>query len=164
MWALDFHFDVTASGRKIKILHVLDEFTRESLADLADSSIDADATVACLDKVSSQRGRCPCFVRCDNGPELTANALRDWCRLTSTKTSCIEPGSPWQNPRVESHGGRTRDELLAIEQLHSLLQAQAPVADRRTDYNNYRPHSAPGMLTPAQYPDQWAQDNPTKLS
>ena len=160
VWALDFQFDVTASGPKIKILHVLDEFTRESLADLVDHSIDADATVGCLDKVAAARGRCPENIRCDNGPELTANALRDWCRLTSTNTSYIEPGSPWQNPWVESYGGPMRDELLSIEHLDSLLEAQVLVADWRTDYNNYRPHSALGMLTPAEYADQWAQNNP----
>ena len=113
VWALDFQFDVTASGRKIKILHVLDEFTRESLADLVEYSIDADATVTCLDKVASARGCTPKFVRCDNGPELTAHALRDWCRFTNTNTSYIDPGSPWQNPWVESYGSRMRDELLA---------------------------------------------------
>lgn len=164
VWALDFQFDVTASGRRIKICHVLDEFTRESLADLVDHSIDADATVACLDKIASARGRCPEFVRCDNGPELTANALRDWCKFTSTKTSYIDPGSPWQNPWVESYGARMRDELLAIEQFDSLLEAQVLVADWRTDYNTYRPHSALGMLTPAEYADQWAKNNPKKLS
>ena len=164
VWALDYQFDVTAAGRKIKILHVLDEFTRESLADLVDHGIDADATVACLDKVASQRGRGPEFLRCDNGPELTANALRDWCRYTSTKTSYIDPGSPWQNPWVESYGSRMRDELLAIEQFDSLLEAQVLVADWRNDYNTYRPHSALGMLTPAEYADQWAKNNPKKLS
>ena len=124
----------------------------------------ADATVACLDKAASARGRGPEFLRCDNGPELTANALRDWCRLTSTKTSYIEPGSPWQNPWVESYGSRMRDELLAIEQFDSLLEAQVLVADWRDDYNYYRPHSALGMLTPAEYADQWAKNNPNKLS
>ena len=164
VWALDYQFDVTAAGRKVKILHVIDEFTRESLADLVDHSVDADATVACLDKVATARGRLPEFIRCDNGPELTANALRDWCRLTSTKTSYIEPGSPWQNPWVESYGARMRDELLAIEQFDSLLEAQILVADWRNDYNTYRPHSALGMLTPAEYADQWANNNPKKLS
>ncbi len=81
VWALDYQFDVASAGRKIKILHVLDEFTRESLADVVDYSIDADATVACLDKVASARGCYPKFVRCDNGPELTAHALGDWCRF-----------------------------------------------------------------------------------
>ena len=72
--------------------------------------------MGCLDKVAAARGRCPENIRCDNGPELTANALRDWCRFTGTNTSYIEPGSPWQNPWVESYGGRMRDELLSIEQ------------------------------------------------
>ena len=116
VWALDFQFDVTATGRVLKLLHVVDEFTRESLADLVAHSIDADATVATLDKIAAARGGPPVFVRCDNGPELTAAALRDWCRFGGTGTSYIEPGSPWQNPWVESYGGRIRDELLAIEQ------------------------------------------------
>jgi putative transposase len=74
-------------------LHVVDEFTRESLSDLAAYSIDADATVAVLDKIAAGRGF-PEYLRCDNGPELTASALRDWCRFTAVKTSYIEPGSP----------------------------------------------------------------------
>ena len=75
VWALDYQFDVTATGRTIKILHVVDESTRESLADLVDHSIDADATVAVLDKIVGSRATHPHFIRCDNGPELTANAL-----------------------------------------------------------------------------------------
>jgi hypothetical protein len=118
---------------------VVDEFTRESLADLVDHGIDADATVACLDKIAGARGRHLAFVRCDNGPELTANALRDWCRFAGTGASYIEPGSPWENPWVESYGSRMRDELLAIEQFDTLLEAQVLVADWRTDYNTYPP-------------------------
>jgi hypothetical protein len=97
----DRQFDVTAAGRTIKILHVVDEFTRESLSDLAAYSIDADATVAVLDMIASTRRGFPEFIRCDNGPELTANALPDWCRFTGTGTSYIEAGSPWENPWVE---------------------------------------------------------------
>ena len=138
MWALDYQFDVTATGRVVKILHVVDEFTRESLADHVDHSIDADATVACLDKIVGQRGRHPEFIRCDNGPELTANALRDWCRFGGAGASYIEPGSPWENPWVESYGSRIRDELLAIEQFDTLLDAQVLVADWRIEYNTYR--------------------------
>ena len=106
VWALDFQFDVTATGRVIKILHVVDEFTRESLSDRVGGSIDADATVATLDAIVAARGRHPRFIRCDNGPELTANALRDWCRFSGAGTAYIEPGSPWQNPWVESYGSR----------------------------------------------------------
>jgi putative transposase len=164
VWALDYQFDVTAAGRVIKILHVLDEFTRESLSDLVDHAIDADATVACLDKIVAIGGRHPEFVRCDNGPELTANALRDWCRFGGTATSYIEPGSPWQNPWVESYGSRMRDELLAIEQFDSLLEAKVLVADWRSDYNNYRPHSALGMLTPTEFARQWRTIHQPKLS
>ena len=104
------------------------------------------------------------FIRCDNGPELTANALRDWCRFGGTGASYIEPGSPWQNPWVESYGSRMRDELLAIEQFDTLLEAQVLVADWWTEYNTYRPHSALNMLTPTQFADQWRQTNPPKLS
>ena len=164
VWALDFQFDVTASGREFKILHVIDEFTRESLADVVDYSIDADAAVTCLDKAASARGRSPDNIRCDNGPELTAYALRDWCALTGAKTSYIEPGSPWQNPWVESYGSRMRDELLSIEQFDSLLEAQVLVNDWRNDYNTHRPHSALGMLTPTEHADQRANNNQPKLS
>jgi transposase InsO family protein len=160
VWALDYQSDVTASGRTSKILHVVDEHTRESLADLVAYSIDADATVGVLDKVVGHRGRPPEFIRCDNGPELTANALRDWCRFTGAGTSYIDPGAPWQNPWVESYGSRMRDELLAIETFDTLLEAQVLVADWRKEYNSYRPHSALGMLTPNEYARQWLTTNP----
>ena len=164
VWALDYQFDVTATGRILKLLHVVDEFTRESLCDLVEHSIDADATVAALDKIVGRRGRYPDFVRCDNGPELTAHALRDWCRFSGTGTSYIEPGSPWQNPWVESYGSRMRDELLAIEQFDTLLEAQVLIADWRTEYNQHRPHSALGLLTPTEFADHWRQTNQPTLS
>ncbi len=164
VWALDYQFDVTATGRTIKLLHVVDEFTRESLADLVGHSIDADATVACLDRIVERRGRHPSFIRCDNGPELTANALRDWCRFGHAGVAYIEPGSPWENPWVESYGSRIRDELLAIEQFDTLLEAQVLVEDWRIEYNTYRPHSALGMLTPAEFADQWRRTNQPQLS
>ena len=157
VWALDYQFDVTSTGRTLKLLHVTDEFTRESLCDLVAYSIDADRTVAVLDRLIEERG-VPEFIRCDNGPELTANALRDWCRFTGAGTSYIEPGSPWQNPWVESYGSRVRDELLSIEQFDTLLEAQVLVADWRQEYNTHRPHSALGMLTPAAFADRWRTD------
>ncbi len=164
VWALDFQFDVTARGRIIKILHVVDEHTRESLGDLVAHSIDADATVAFLDKITAMTARVPEYLRCDNGPELTANALRDWCRFSGAGASYIEPGSPWQNPWVESYGSRMRDELLAIEQFDTLLEAQVLVADWRDEYNDYRPHSALGMLTPTEYATRWWAQHQPQLS
>ena len=158
VWALDYQFDVTSTGRTIKILHITDEFTRESLSDLVAHSIDADATVATLDRVVERRGRPPDFIRCDNGPELTANALRDWCQFAHAGTSYIEPGSPWQNPWVESFGSRMRGELLAIEQFDTLLEARVLVGDWQEEYNTYRPHSALGMLTPSEFAERWRED------
>ena len=147
VWALDYQFDQTQDGRRLKLLNVVDEHTREALAIVVERRIDADATVGVLDQLMANRGRPPRFIRCDNGPELTANALRDWCRFNQAGTSYIEPGSPWQNPYVESFGGRLRDELLTVEAFNTLLEAQVLVQDWRIEYNTVRPHSALGYLT-----------------
>jgi ribosomal protein S18 acetylase RimI-like enzyme len=155
---------VIATSSRSKILHVVDEFTRESLADLVEHSVDADATVACLDKIVGQRGRHPEFIRCDNGPELTANALPDWCRFAGCGASYIEPGSPGRTPGSQSYGSRMRDELPAIEQFDTLLEAQVLLADWRIEYNTHRPHSALCMLTPVEFADHWRQTNPPELS
>jgi putative transposase len=98
VWALDYEFDQTTDRRILKLLNVVDEHTREALTIAVDHRIDADATVAVLDRLVAERGRPPRFLRCDNGPELTANALRDWCRFTGAGTS-------YSNP---AHHGRTR--------------------------------------------------------
>jgi len=104
VWGLDFQFDQTSDGKVLKLLNIVDEHTREELGGLVERRIDADRTVAALDDIVARRGQAPEFIRCDNGPELTANALRDWCRFSGTGTSYIEPGSPWENPFVESFG------------------------------------------------------------
>ena len=151
VWALDFRFDQTADGRILKLRHVVDEFTREALAIECRRRIDADHTVQVLDRLVRERGTAPAFIRCDNGPELTANALKDWCRFSQAGSAYIEPGSPWQNPYVESFGSRIRDELLAVELFSCLAEAQVLVEDWRTDYNRNRPHSALGMMTPVAF-------------
>jgi putative transposase len=122
--------------------------------------IDADSTVVTLDELVQLRGCAPEFIRCDNGPELTANALRDWCRFSHTAAAYIEPGSPWQNPYVESFGSRVRDELLAVELFSCLAEAKVMVADWREDYNEHRPHSALAMKAPARFARDWRRDNP----
>jgi putative transposase len=161
VWALDYQFDQTQDGRRLKLLNVVDEHTREALAITVDRRIDADETVKVLDRLVVERGRPPRFIRMDNGPELTANALRDWCRFTGAGTSYIEPGSPWQNPYVESFGSRLRDELLAVEAFSGLLEAQVLVEDWRIEYNTVRPHSALGYLTPTDYAKAWTTHHPT---
>jgi putative transposase len=134
VWAIDFQFDQTADGRILKLLHVVDEFTREALVVECRRRIDADRTVAVLDRIVATRGRAPEFVRCDNGPEFTANALRDCYRFSRAVSAYIEPGSPWQNAYVESFGSRIRDELLAVEIFSCLAEAQVMVEDWRQDY------------------------------
>ena len=155
VWALDFQFDQTADGRILKLLHIVDEFTREALDVGCERRIDADQTVARLQRIVEETGRVPAFIRCDNGPELTANALRDWCRFSGAGSVYIEPGSPWQNPYVESFGSRIRDELLSVEQFSCLAEAKVIVEDWRCDYNEHRPHSALAMMAPAKFADAW---------
>ena len=164
VWALDFQFDRTADGRALKLLNVVDEYTREALALVAERSITADATVAVLERLARERGTAPSYLRCDNGTELTAHALRDWCRSSGTGTSYIEPGSPWENPYVESFNGRLRDELLAVEEFATLLEAQVVIEEWRGEYNTQRPHSSLGWLSPAAYAERWREPQAVGLS
>ena len=125
VWALDFQFDTTVDGRTLKLLHVVDEHTREALA-IAVAALDRRRPHRPGARPDRPRARTAGheLVRMDNGPEMTANALRDWCRFGGSGRSFIEPGSPWQNPFVESFGSRVRDEVLSVEAFDSLLEAQ----------------------------------------
>jgi len=155
VWAIDFLFDQTADLRTLKILAVTDEFTKEALAIEVDRSIDADHTIRVLDRIVARTGRRPELLRMDNGPELTARALRDWCRFSRAGTTYIEPGSPWENPFIESFNGKLRDELLDAEIFETLLEAQVLAEDFRIDYNTCRPHSSLGYVAPARFVEQW---------
>jgi putative transposase len=155
VWAIDFLFDQTSDLRTLKLLAVTDEFTKEALAIEVDRSIDADHTVRVLDRIVARTGRRPEFLRMDNGPELTANALRDWCRFSHAGSAYIEPGSPWENPFIESFNGKLRDELLDSEIFETLLEAKVLAEDFRIDYNTYRPHSSLGYLAPSKFAEQW---------
>jgi putative transposase len=151
VWAIDFQWDQTADGHNLELLHVVDEFTREALAIECRRRIDADQTVSVLDRLVAEHGTTPGFVRCDKGPEMTPHALRDWCHFAKAGSAYIELGSPWQNPYVESFGGRVRDELLAVELFSCLTEARVLIEDWRLDYNHRRPHSALHMMTPAAF-------------
>lgn len=155
VWALDFQLDVTAEGRQIRFCNLVDEFTREALATGAARSFTADDTIILLDKIVSETGRRPEHLRMDNGPELTAAAMRDWCRFAAVNTAFIEPGAPWQNGYNESFNGRFRDEFLTCEQFDTLLEAQVLAEDWRIEYNTERPHGSLGGLTPTAFREQW---------
>jgi transposase InsO family protein len=147
----------------LKLLNVVDEFTRESLVMLVERSIDADRTVSVLERLVAERGA-PEFLRMDNGPEMTAHALKDWCVLSRTGTAYIEPGSPWQNPYVESFHSRVRDELLDVEEFSCLAETRVVIGDWQDDYNHHRPHSSLGMRPPAVFAAQWTASEPASVA
>ena len=163
VWAIDFQFDSTTNGKQLKFLNIVDEFTREALAMNVGRCCNADDTVAALEELVRQRGA-PGHIRCDNGPELTAHALRDWCRFNGSDTIFIEPGSPWENPFVESFNARVRDELLNTTAFYNVLEARVFTEDWRNEYNQDRPHSSLGMLAPAVFAERWRVEQATQIA
>jgi transposase InsO family protein len=150
VWTYDFMKDQTENGRKLKLLTVLDEFTRESPAIKVDRSIRAKDVILVLEYLFMVRGQ-PEFIRSDNGPEFIANAIKKWLKEKHVETLYIEPGSPWENGYAESFNGKLRDEVLNRELFYSVKEAEVIVEDWRLDYNNHRPHSSLGYMTPAAY-------------
>ncbi|WP_412778669.1 IS3 family transposase [Rhodococcus qingshengii] len=157
MWALDFQVDVTVDGRQVRFLKIVDEFTREALATQAFRSCTSDRMTQELDRIIARTGRRPAHIRMDNGTEMTAHAMRDWCRFTGVDASFIDPGSPWQNGICESFNGRFRDEFLNCEVFHSLTEVQVLADDWRIEYNSYRPHGSLGFRTPEAFRAQWLE-------
>jgi len=154
VWAYDFIHDACSSGRKLKLLTVVDEFTRECLAIAVDTSIRAGGVIEVLQPLFDQRGR-PQFLRSDNGPEFVAQKLKAWLTEAGTQTHYIEPGSPWQNGYGESFHSRLRDECLNAEVFANLAEAQVVIEFWRREYNQERPHSSLGYLTPAEFRAAW---------
>ena len=148
VWTYDFISDQTEEGGKLKLLTVLDEFTRESLAIEVGRSLKAKDVIAVLEYLFMVRG-VPGYIRSDNGPEFIADAIKRWLRANSVETLYIERGSPWENGYIESFNGRFRDEILNRELFHSVKAAKVIVESWRLEYNNHRPHSGLGYRTPA---------------
>jgi len=144
---MDFQFDATADGRRLKFLNVIDEHSRLSLATRVGRRCKSKDVLAVLEQLTSLYPA-PAFIRSDNGPELIAHALKRWSENSGTTTAYIEPGSPRQNRFAESFNSRFRDEFLNTELFAIVAEAQA-LADRwRWDCNNLRPHSALQGRTP----------------
>ena len=147
VWSYDFVFDRTEDGRQLKILTMVDEYTREALSIHVARSITSQDVVDELAGIMIQRGSPRC-IRSDNGPEFIAEAIKKWLGSIGTDTLFVEPGSPWENAYVESFNGKLRDELLNGEIFVGLAEARY-LADRyRIDYNKNRPHSSLGYMTP----------------
>jgi putative transposase len=149
VWCYDFIFDSTMDGARLKMLCVVDEFTRECLLIRVERSIPAEIVVQSLAELFEQR--VPQHLRSDNGSEFVADAVQQWLQDAGTGTLYIEPGSPWQNGFVESFHGRLRDELLNREAFGSLAEAKLVVEDWRRAYNEQRPHSSLGYQSPAAF-------------
>jgi putative transposase len=148
VWTYDFVFDRTADGRKLRMLTVADEYTRECLAIEVARRLSSQEVLAVLADLCVRRGP-PAYIRSDNGPEFVAQAVRRWLGRIGVQTLFIEPGSPWENGYIESFNGRLRDEYLNGERFDTLLEAQVLIEAWRNEYNRIRPHSSLGYRSPA---------------
>jgi transposase InsO family protein len=150
VWSYDFVMDQTEDGRTLKMMPIVDEYTRECLYLRTERSITAKDVVATLLRLFNERGA-PEYIRSDNGPEFIAKALKRWLELSSVRTLYIEPGSPWQNAYSETFNNHFGDELLKREIFANLLEAKVLVEDYRKEYNQERPHSSLGYQTPGEF-------------
>lgn len=150
VWSYDFVMDQTEDGRRLKMLPVVDEQTRECLTVEVERRFKAADVVETLAGLFKKHGA-PRYIRSDNGPEFIARAVKEWLKKSGVETLYIEPGSPWENAFVESFNGRFRDELLNREVLTSLTEAKVMVRQYVKEYNEHRPHSSLGYLPPATY-------------
>ena len=147
VWSYDFVSDQTKDGRKLKMLVVIDEFTRECLTISVRRRIRSNEVIQILADLFLKRG-CPKYIRSDNGPEFICRTLRWWFGTLEVSPLYIQPGSPWENGYVESFNGRLRDEFLNGEIFYTLLEAQVMIENWRRHYNTRRPHSSLGYKPP----------------
>ena len=150
-WSMDFVSDSLRSGRRIRLLNVVDDFTRHCLAAEPDTSLPGVRVARELDRVAFERGGYPEVITVDNGPEFTGRVLDAWAYEHHVQLHFIDPGKPIQNAYVESFNGRLRDECLNEHWFATLGEVRAIVAAWREDYNSVRPHSALGNLTPNEF-------------
>jgi putative transposase len=150
VWTYDFVFDQSLSGKSLKMLTLIDEFTRECLAVEVGVSMTGEKVRAVLQRVCLEKGF-PAMIRSDNGSEFIGQAVNHWLAKNGIKPLFIEPGKPWQNGKCESFNGKLRDELLSREWFSSVKEAQVVVEDWRKFYNTERPHSSLGYLTPLEF-------------
>lgn len=150
VWSWDFVEDQTENGSRFRILTLLDEFTRQSLAVHAAWSIRAIDAITVIEAAIERYGA-PQHLRSDNGPEFIAYAIQDWLKERKIKTLYIKPGSPWENGHIESYHDKLRDECLNRELFGTLAEARVILESWRVEYNEHRPHSSLGYQTPAEF-------------
>lgn len=150
VWSYDFVMDLTEEGGRLKMMPVVDEYTRECLSIDVERSITSEDVLETLASLFRRRGE-PIFIRSDNGPEFVAKAIKQWLEAAGVRTLYIEPGSPWENAYSETFISRFSDEVLKREVFADLLEAKVLIEDYRGHYNHRRPHSALGYQTPAEF-------------
>ena len=152
-WSLDFVTDKLSNGRTFRCLTVVDEFSREALAVHVAHSIPSVGVIEVLEQLREERGL-PGVIITDNGSEFTSRAFDAWAYARGVKIDYIQPGKPMQNGFIESFNGSLRDECLNLHWFLSLRDAREKIESWRVDYNQVRPHSALGNLTPKQYVEE----------
>ena len=148
VWSYDFVMDRTHDGKAFRMLTVIDEFTRQSLAIHVDRKLNSESVLECIAELFVKHGP-PDHIRSDNGAEFTAHVVRAWLGRIGVKTLFIAPGSPWENGYNESFNGKLRDELLNMEIFYTLKEAKVLIERWRQHYNTIRPHSSLGYKPPA---------------
>jgi len=160
VWAYDFMEDSCLNGRKLRILTIVDEFTRESLETYVDYSIPAAQVIEILKRLFLRHG-CPRSLRSDNGPEFIATAIQGWLAQQQIQTAYIEPGKPWQNGINESFNSRLRDECLNLELFYGLSEARCTIETYRHYFNEQRLHGALDYVPPLEFKQGWLAAHPT---
>jgi putative transposase len=155
-WAIDFASDVAASGQRLRVLSVVDAFTRECLALETDTSLPSRRVTRVLQRIVEHRGA-PKFLRSDNGPEVCSRHYLAWCTERRIGTIHIQPGKPTQNGHIESFHGRLRDECLNASWFWNLWDARRKISCWRIEYNERRPHSSLAYQTPEEFARFWTQ-------
>lgn len=151
-WSIDFVSDQLANGRRFRVFNIIDDFTRECVGQLVDTSISGARIVRFMESL----GRLPEKILCDNGPEITSKAMFFWTKARGIKLLSIQPGKPTQNPFVESFNGKFREYCLDMHWFRTLNEARAEIDSWRKHYNDERPHSALGRMTPSPFAEKAA--------
>lgn len=160
VWSIDFMSDSLTDGRKFRLLNVIDDFNRESLAVEVDTSLPSLRVIRVLDRLLTTRGK-PANIRCDNGPEFISHKLEQWCTEKKITLQFIQPGKPMQNAYIERQNGSMRRELLNAYLFYSLSEVRDLSEEWRTDYNEERPHKSLKYQSPIKYAEQYYRSSMT---
>lgn len=161
VWAYDFVFDACANGQQLKCLTVIDEYTRECLAIDVAGGIRSRRVIEVLSQLVSVHGA-PKYLRSDNGPEFVSRAILKWLLSANIDAALSDPGKPWQNGSNESFNGKLRDECLSMEWFRNRMEAKIVIQNWRRHYNEVRPHSSLGQLTPMEFKKTLSQPVPSE--